>query len=124
MRIERQLQDLLDTLANLRKDNDSLKEKNKDLSQLLKLEKAKTKELVRQNKTLQDPEVALDGLDEERLFQQEARLDFQVSLDGDRILKVRSSRTGMELHTGDKGEHILQQGVRKTLGRTKCQAGA
>tara|TARA_R100000152_G_C6673502_1_gene109218 strand:- start:41 stop:415 length:375 start_codon:yes stop_codon:yes gene_type:complete len=124
MRIERQLQDLLDTLVKLRRENGDLKEKNKSLSQSLKLQDSRILELQRQNILLKNQGEVLDALDEERLFEQEARLDFQVSLDGDRILKVRSSRTGMELHNALPNEPLLQQGIRQTLGRIKCQVEA
>lgn len=122
MRIERQLQDLLDTLSNLRSSNTELKEKNKELTQLLRIQQVTNKELVKQNKTLRKTDNVLDGLDEDRLFSCEARIDFQRTLDGMRILKVRSLHTGLELHTADDSCAILQQGIRQTLGRIECPA--
>ena len=79
--------------------------------------------LAKQNYTLRKAGKVLDGLDEDRLFDQEATLSFQRSLDGMRILKVRSLNLGMEMHTADKGP-LLQEGVRKSLGRVECPAEA
>lgn len=123
MRIERQLQDLLDTLRNLRSSNTELKEKLKEASQTIKNQGAANKELIRQNKLLRLTDSVLDGLDEERLFEQEARIDFLRSLDGRRTLKVRSLRTGVQTYHSEKGP-ILQQGVRETVGRKECPVEA
>ena len=124
MRIERQLQDLLDSLGGLRKSNEELKEKLREASQVIKTQRATNKELIKQNKLLRSTDHVLDGLDEDRLFEQEATINFQRSLDGARILKVRSLHTGLELHSTEANEPILKQGVRQTLGRIECPVEA
>ena len=123
MRIERQLQDLLDSLNSLRRGNAELKEKLKEASQTIKLQGSTNKELVRQNKVLRSTGQVLDGLDEELLFEQEARIDFLRSLDGKRTLKVRSLNTGVITYSNEEGP-ILQQGIRQTIGRKECPVEA
>ena len=95
----------------------------KDLKNQLRISKISKTILAKQNKTLQVSGKVLDGLDEDRLFELEATLSFQRSLDGLRILKVRSLNLGLEIHTAQEGP-ILQQGVRKSLGRIECPVEA
>ena len=123
MRIERQLQDLLDVLNNLRRDNTDLKKKLKEATQLIKKQDSANKKMAKQNLDLRETGAVLDVLDEDVLFDTEATLAFSRTLDGVRVLKIKSLNTGIKRFTTPEGT-ILQQGVRKTLGRKECPVEA
>lgn len=115
------LQDFLDSHKNTLGENRVLRAEVKELKKQLKSSKTAKTILAKQNKTLLEAGKVLDGLDEDRLFEVEATLSFQRSLEGMRILKIRSLHLGMEMHTAQEGP-ILQQGIRKSLGRIECPA--
>ena len=123
MQIAELLQEHLDIFKNALDEIRDLKKQVKDLKKQVRVSKASQKILTKQNSTLLRSGKVLDGLDEDRLFEVEATLSFQRSLDNLRILKVRSLNLGLEIHTAQAGP-ILQQGVRKSLGRIECPAEA
>ena len=123
MKITELLQEHLDVFKDALTEIRDLKKQVKDLKKQLRASKTSRTFLAKQNKTLQMSGEVLDGVDEDRLFELEATLSFQRSLDGLRILKVRSLNLGMEMHTSQEGP-ILQQGVRKSLGRIECPVEA